>query len=147
MKWIWGIWTWLNPRAKFPALIKKHWYCGAWYLHISDLGEQGLYSGSDLDPDPEEVPWPVEGKKIIFNYHHCNLSWSWDEHLIDGLIPAVRVGNRVGLYRVKGRKYHEESFYDGAPWDDGYKVDLELVQVVPVDKIPWLKPAQAVEVA
>ena len=116
---------------RFPLEIKKHWYCGCWYLYLSDLRKAGEYDGTSLNPD--EIRSPAEGK-VAFNPWRTDLIQSNDEsNLIDGLIPAIRFGNTVGLYQQVGYKYRETNFYDGAPWDDGYLVDLKFVRTVEIN--------------
>lgn len=90
----------------FPRTVKRHWYCGAWHLH---RGKEG---------------------RIVFNPFRTGFCGDDTSELIDGLIPAIRVGDRIGLYKQVGQKYRETSFYDGAPWDDGYMVDLRYVRSV-----------------
>lgn len=112
---------------KFPPEKKGHWYCGTWYLHLADLRDQGLYHGTTLDP--RDVETPAEGT-ICFNPCHTGHADSDTSGLIDGLIPAIRVGDEIGLYKQVGPKYRTEAFFDGAPWDDGYHIDLRFVRAI-----------------
>ena len=100
-----------KQRSQFPSKIIGHWYCGAWYLH-------------------NDQPWPVEGK-VMFNPHICGF-WNAKNSsgLVEGLIPALRRGDLVGLYRVESRYRIPGMGSDLACWDDGRKVDLKLVKVV-----------------
>ncbi|KKM63265.1 hypothetical protein LCGC14_1513140, partial [marine sediment metagenome] len=46
------------------------------------------------------------------------------------LVGAILIDGFVGLYEVM-KRYRETAWYDGAPWDDGYKADLRLTEVIP----------------
>ena len=104
--------------SQFPKIIKEHWYCGAWYMYLSDLPG---YKGN-LDPDDVESP---ATDKVAFNHFHAGIYNEDKTGLIDGLIPAIRIGDKIGLYqvtRIKGAGV----WYDGLPWDNGQKIDLKL---------------------
>lgn len=88
------------------------------------------YSGGVTDRDRY-----LEEGRFTFDPFTCGLSRKssgFDRSgLVDGLIPALRRGDSVGLYRVTDRgRYGKSAFYDGLPWDDGWRVDLELVKIV-----------------
>ena len=54
-----------RDRRKFPQKVIGHWYCGAWYMHLSRLRESGQYSGTNLNPDPDEVSSPAQGRRMF----------------------------------------------------------------------------------
>lgn len=118
--------------TQFPKKIKGHWYCGSWYLYLSDLRDKGEYQGSNLNPD--EIKLPAENE-VAFNHFRTGLSRNDTSWLVDGLIPAIRINDRIGLYRQIGSRYRTSSFYDGAPWDDGYHIDLKFVKSVLVNSL------------
>lgn len=114
-----------NP--EFPRSVNEHWYCGKWYLYLADLHVKGEHRGTTLNP-PD---MPVCATDVVaFNPWRTGHIDNDVSGLVDGLIPAIRIGDKVGLYRQVGRKYRTTSFYDGAPWDDGYHVDLEFVRAI-----------------
>ena len=112
---------------RFPAEVVGHWYCGSWYMYLSDLRDKEKYMGLSLDPKEIESPAPDQ---VAFNPYHTGHARSDTSGLIDGLIPAIRVGDKIGLYKQVGSRYQDTSFYDGLPWDDGYKIDLRFVRSV-----------------
>jgi len=99
-----------KPRS-FPMVVKDLWYCGMWATYKGD-----------------RKVWPIEGE-VIFDVTKVGLTGKDDSGLVDGLIPAIREGDKVGLYRVAAHQPPGNAFYDGAPWDNGYSVDLELVKI------------------
>ena len=118
--------------SRFPRVIKGHWYCGCWYLYLGDLRDSGDYSGTTLDPEDVSSParidvWP---HRLAFNPFHTGHARDDVSALVDGLIPAVRVADKIGLYKQIGRKYRDSAFYDGAMWDDGYKIDLRFIRCI-----------------
>lgn len=121
----------VNKRG-FPKHVKGHAYCVSWYLHISDLRDRGEYRKPSLNPTELE---PFAEDRVAFNHFRMGVHQSSDTTgLIDGLIPAMRLGDRVGLYKVTKDRYRDTSFYDGAMWDDGYMLDLKLVKVIRMPK-------------
>ena len=118
--------------TRFPKEVKGYWYCGEWYLHLSDLHDKGLYDMKRMNSDPAIVETPARDK-VCFNHCRCGFTTFGDSsELIDGLIPAIRVDDKIGLYKQVGRQYCENNFYDGAPWDNGMKIDLEFVRTVEI---------------
>ena len=116
-----------SHRKRFPGLpweIKDLWYCGMWYMYRSDRHKAGEEYRSDY------VKWPIEGK-VLFNPFKCGLCGRDDSGLIDGLIPATRTATHIGLYQVTAHMRPSSAFYDGAPWDNGYTMDLEFVKAIP----------------
>jgi len=71
---------------------------------------------------------------VAFNPWRTGLASRDKSGLVDGLIPAMRIGEAIGLYAVVGDKYQTTAFYDGAMWDDGYHVDLRLVRVITAER-------------
>lgn len=116
-----------GPGAEFPRTVDEHWYCGAWYEYLAKLRDQGAYTGTTMDPP--EIASPANGE-FAFNPWHTGHANPDTTGLIDGLVPAMRLGNRVGLYKQIGPRYRTTSFYDGLPWDDGYFVDLKFVRSI-----------------
>src|SRR4051812_12707463 len=90
----------------FPKAINGLWYCGAWYM---DKSQKGL---------PCFNPW----KTAIIGADHSDC--------IDGLIPAMRIGDKIGLYIRVGKTYWGGGGSDLASWDDGMKIDLKFVKSV-----------------
>lgn len=101
---------WRKP-GSFPLVVKDLWYCGMWAMYKGD-----------------RETWPIEGK-VLFDVTKVGLVGRDESGLVDGLIPAISEGGKVGLYKVTGHYPPRNCFYDGAPWDNGYSVDLELVEV------------------
>lgn len=112
---------------RFPKTVRDHWYCGSWYLYLSGLIDEGKYKQNTLDPEDFSV---TALDKVAFNHHRMGIHNGDVSGLMDGLIPAIQVGTKVGLYRQIGNTHRPSSFYDGASWDDGYKIDLEFVKAV-----------------
>lgn len=113
-----AIWRRGSPQfdGDLPLEINELWYCGKWYLHKSK-------------------EWPVEDE-AMFDPFECDM-WGRgeDSGLIDGLIPAYKKEGWVGLYKIARWIPPSSPFYDGAPWDDGKKVDLKLVKVIPESEL------------
>lgn len=106
----------------FPKEVKDLWYCGMWQTYRGKAHDEGR------EYRFHHTPWPVEGE-VLFNHGRCALYNNDDRGLVDGLIPAIRIGDRIGLYKVVG--YRKAGFwYDGLPWDDGAKIDLEFVRTI-----------------
>lgn len=129
--------TWLQSfvmvrNSEFPRIVPEHWYCGSWYLYLSGLREDGEYNGTSLDP-PDMAVYATD--VVAFNPFRTGHAGGDISGLVNGLIPAIRIGHKVGLYQQVGRKYRTTSFYDGAPWDDGYNVDLKFVRAIPVSEV------------
>ena len=120
---------------EFPQFVQQHWYCGSWYMWLGELRDNGEYEGGNLDPDPA-VLMPFATDKVAFNHFHMGVHGRDGSMLIDGLIPAIRIGDRVGLYKASHR-YRKENFFDGAMWDDGYHVDLSFVRSIPMEDVPY----------
>jgi hypothetical protein len=86
--------------------------------------------------------WMAMEGKPLFNPHHCRewLGFGDNEGLVEGLIPAVRIGDRLGLYHVTAIYRPKSPWHDPAPWDDGKEIDLRLVRVIDL-------PIESVEVS
>jgi hypothetical protein len=78
--------------------------------------------------------WPREGV-FIFNPHETIFK---KRGLVDGLVPAFRRGDYVGLYRCEKTYYGQGmgSHSDWASWDDGKKTDWTLVRIVNQMEVP-----------
>ena len=127
----------------FPLVHRGFWYCGEWYSHRADEQRARRPWRSD------HALWPIEGK-VMLNFHWCYpqiQAGSDDRGLVDGLIPAMRLGDLVGLYEAGRARYLSGTgrHSDLAGWDDGKQVDLTFVRAVPVDQVPRLQevPAEA----
>ncbi len=123
---------WLGSKSHggdFQKEVIEHWYCGAWYLYLGELRDNGLYHGTSMDPS--EIVSPAMNR-VAFNPWHTGHASHDTSGLIDGLIPAIRTGERVGLYEQVGNRYRTTSFYDGAGWDDGYNIDLRFIRSIEV---------------
>lgn len=102
---------WKMPKFKFGWM-----YCIQWCLHLDHLRHAG-----SLTSDPE---CPIEGK-FMFNPYKTVLDGNKD------MIPAIRIGNYIGYYKVIKRYYSpgQGAHSDWAHWDDGLYADLRLVKV------------------
>lgn len=109
-----------------PTEVWGYRYCIEWHCHIGELREKELLRTQE---DFDQIIWPVEDK-ILFDPWLTGHASRVTSRLIDGLIPAKRFGDQVGLYKQVGSKYRDSTFYDGASWDDGYMVDLKFVRLV-----------------
>lgn len=118
--------------SRFPKEVKRYWYCGRWQMHVQSLRDNDEYDGDSLDSDELESP---ARDKVAFNPFRTGHACHDTSNLVDGLIPAIRVDDEIGLYEQVGEKYRKTSFYDGAMWDDGYHIDLKFVCSVPVESI------------
>lgn len=109
---------------RFPLVVKDYWYCGAWYLYRGKCRDEGI--------EPQS---PAEGV-VTFDPFTTGIIWENDKQgLIDGLIPAIRIGDTVGLYEWDGCKYGRGRGYCGAAWDDGYKITLRFVRTVKAESV------------
>lgn len=121
----------------FPLAPEWFWYTGCWSSHRYDELQAGRPWRSS------HAPWPVEGK-IMFNYSWCHGPIDAGQNgrgLVDTLIPAMRLGDLVGLYEVTD---HRRMFgSDRAMWDDGIEVQLGFVRTAPVTDVPRLQPLPA----
>lgn len=124
------LWRRFQKTTDFPRTIKQHWYCGEWYIYLDDLRKEGKYSGTSLDPDAPR--WAIG--KFAFNPFRTGHASRNTSGLIGGLIPAIQIGDEVGLYRQIGNKYRTGFWYDGCSWDDGYQIDLEFVRSIPASE-------------
>lgn len=127
--------AWLRSRflrhdSRFPRKVIGHWYCGCWYLHLADQIENGE-NIREFNGEAADKHSPADGK-VAFNHYRCGIHGTDKTGLICGLIPAIRFGQTVGLYRVTRGSYQIQAFYDGAIWDDGGRVDLEFVKTCEV---------------
>lgn len=111
----------------FPNRIDGYWYCGGWYMYLADLRDAGKYNGTSLDPP--DIPSPAVDR-VAFNPFHTGHAHECTNGLVDGLVPCIRIGKRVGLYEQIGGKYRDTSFCDGLSWDDGFKIDLKFVRSI-----------------
>jgi hypothetical protein len=103
----------------FPMTEKEYWYCGMLVLYKEELRKAGV----------TELPeFPLDGR-FMFDHFKCALFNQDDSALIDGLIPAIRNGKSIGLYKV-AKERRPGGWYDGAPWDNGFTLDLELVRIL-----------------
>lgn len=117
----------------FPLEYRGFWYTGSWVSHRYDEQQ------ADREWRSDHVRWPVEGK-FMFNYTWCRSQVHQgrsDRGLVDGLVPAMRLGDKVGLYKVIN--WHRMPGSDRAMWDDGIEIDLEFVKSVPVAQVPSLQ--------
>lgn len=108
----------------FPMEKKGYWYCGKYYSfrhnecsHMTRVEFEGL-----------DLPF---NRKVMFDPWIMGLAGGGDDTsgLVEGLIPAIRAGEYVGLYEVV-KNHPPERGYEGAGWDDGRKVDLRFVKKV-----------------
>jgi len=105
-----------------PKVVKDYWYCGEWYLYREKEKKEGREYRS------AHTPWPVEGK-VVFNHHRCLFDKDREDVLVDGLIPAIKIGDKVGLYEKTGGK-SPGFWHDSLPWDDGVRIELTLRKVI-----------------
>jgi hypothetical protein len=112
----------IKGHAPFPKEFKDLWYCGMWQTYREEAHNEGN------EYRFQHTPWPVEGE-VLFNHGRCDLYNNDKRGLVEGLIPAIRFGDRIGLYRVVGHR-RGGMWYDGASWDDGANIDLEFVRTI-----------------
>ncbi len=123
-----GLYLTLREKKEAPGPfipeVNKYWYCGEWYMYRSAIHDRYL-TGSDEEYRGDYMQWPVEGKILFDPFSVGLVGFAEDEfRLIDGLIPAMRVGDRIGLYRITYHHPPRSRNYDGLSWDNGCKVDL-----------------------
>ncbi len=114
---------------KFPLKVIKYWYTGRWYLYRSDLNDKGLEARSDY------VEYPIEGM-FMFNPYKCGLCGHDNDSkngLIEGLVPAYKEGNKIGLYKLV-KQYSSNCGSDRLDWDNGMYADFVLVKIIKVKK-------------
>lgn len=99
----------VNRNSSFPKSIKGLWYCGMWFKDRNKFLFQ-------------------EENTVSFNPHTTGMLGRDTSGLINGLVPAVRIGNDIGLYRVT--RYSGAAHCHGnlPAWDNGEVVDLEFVK-------------------
>ncbi len=115
--------TWWELRnSPFPKEVKDFWYTGSYYSFVSD-GIRGL---------GVELPC----KQFMFNPFRMEMvGYPQRSYRIDGLIPAMRIGNKVGLYSLADRRSaYSSSMPDLATWDDGLKGNFRLEKIITVDE-------------
>jgi len=111
-------------KSPFPKTVKGYWYTGRWYMYRADLRSEGKEHRSD------HTEWPIEDK-IMFNPFKVGLCGRDASGLIDGLIPAIRKDNMIGLYKIVS-EYRMPGGSDLAMWDNGMEVNLKFVKSIEV---------------
>lgn len=120
-------WGWF-PEVLFMPEVKGYPYCIKLYMKNCDLNRRR----EDFADIVNDLPYPLEGE-FFFNWRKCGFAaFSSKGHLVDGLIPAIRKGNLVGLYEVVNRYTPRGSGSDLLAWDDGKVADLRLVRCIKV---------------
>lgn len=132
----------LSPKTAFPKKIlgveySLNWHCSGYRL-------------CSIEGDHATVQWPVE---LDAKWHRpvsemivCRpsavaaaLKGKDADGLIDGLLPTLRLGKLVALYRVENFRIKRRSpWYDGLDWDNGSLVDLVFEMTVEASQLPWL---------
>ena len=121
--------------ALFPAEKKDWWYCGKWQMYRHDEQDAGRPYFTREEP---KMPLPPYLDRFMINPFNPDgygvIFEEWQpEYEIACLIKEHEGKKWVGLYSA-GWRYRTTSFYDGAPWDDGYHVDLILTRVIPFEE-------------
>ncbi len=120
----WILWCkFKNNTGLFPSTIDEVWYCGKWYTYKSSCYDDNI-----------PPRWPVEDQ-IMFNPYECGVAGfrgGTAPGLIDGLIPAIIIDGKIGLYELTKVEPPSNSFYDGAMWDDGHHAWFKFVKSVPL---------------
>lgn len=120
-------WGWF-PEVLFMPEVTRYAYCIKLYLKNCDLNR---WNQSYVDT-VNYLAYPLEGE-FFFNWRKCGITIrSSSDHLVDGLIPAMRKGNWVGLYKVTKHYTPRNSGSDRLHWDDGMEVNLKLVRCIKV---------------
>lgn len=94
-----------NP---FPFKVVDLWYCGMWYKYR----EKPLFA---IEGEPCFDPFTTVERKTC-----C----------IDDLVPVMRIGDSVGLYKVESMCNDKHASGDLALWDNGKLVTLSFVRAV-----------------
>lgn len=128
--------------TEFPAEVLDYWYCGSWYMYLSELRDSGEYTGTTANPENDIVASPREGTKICFNPWRMGWLKSDKSGLVEGLVPAIRIGDEIGLYRVVRGPYGGGGC--NASWDDGKYVDLKFIRCISYIK-PQAEPQESAE--
>lgn len=114
--------------SEFPPYIIDHWYCG-WIMDVDNLRREGM----EIEKWSQSgIPFPPEDGSIAFNPWTTGIINNDTTECIDGLIPAIKMDGRIGLYEVTNIS-HPGMHYDGAPWDDGKRVTLKFVKSIKND--------------
>lgn len=112
----------------FQLVVKDHWYTGRWYMWICKHGD--LEYGDSLSGDKANKVSPADDE-LAFNWRRCGINSDDTSNLIDGLIPAMRVGAKIGLYKLTNKPKRRTSLTsDLAGWDDGMYVNLKFVKSI-----------------
>ena len=152
MKYVRPIWRWLfsppyittarwRAKLKMPKEVNRWWYCGEWYAHRNEEMKAGRPYIEEFSPYKNLIPFPPYEGKFMFRPEQLDFEYPAEhpevERELEGstnklpLVGAIKIDGYVGLYEIT-RRYRESAWYDGAPWDDGYRVDLCLVEVIPL---------------
>jgi hypothetical protein len=123
---------------RFPRKIENHRYCYEWYSYVVELRQADRFL-----TDVKSIPFPVESR-VLFDPWRCALGTKCESGLIDGLIPAIRLGNYIGLYRITSDVRITDNTYHPRSWDDGHIVSLSFVKRV---RVPVVKPKLKVRVS
>lgn len=124
-----------QARRKMPKKVKDWWYSGQWYMYRSD--EEAAGRPYKVESEPLIPLPPYEGKFMFtteqllgeshfFHPEEPGSSTASSNGL--PLVAAIKINGYIGWYRVTSR-HGKSSWYDGLPWDDGYKADLVLADV------------------
>ena len=113
----------------FPLIVKGHGYGIAWSMLLHSQKEVEIKRG-DTSESSKFLPLsPAEGK-VAFAHHNVGLYGSDKSGLVDGLIPAIKIKGKVGLYELV-KRYKRSSFTsDPASYDDCMEVDLKFIKSV-----------------
>jgi hypothetical protein len=115
----------------FPLKVIGHWYTGAWYGQVCATNVIG--AGESMSGDKANTVSPAENE-MAFNWRRCGISSSDTSNLIEGLVPAMKIGDTLGLYKVIKPAYLRSSLLsDPAGWDDCREIDLQFVKTVTLD--------------
>lgn len=135
MRWIRKL-LWNLMRPGFPVEVKGYWYCERWQnyqRHLARSVGSEYFNGWDKERLPDSpMDHPSVDGVMGFNPHRTGIIGNDRSGLVDCLIPAIRIGDRVGLYRIVREPYYEFGgpHSDWATWDDGKHLDLRLAKTV-----------------
>jgi len=153
MKYVRPPWQWLfltpyittarwRAKLKMPKEVNRWWYCGEWHHHRNKEMNAGRPYMEESSPYKNRIPFPPYEGMFMFRPEQLQLDFKYPiehpevERELEGsinnlpLVGAILIDGFVGLYEVM-KRYRETAWYDGAPWDDGYKADLRLTEVIP----------------
>lgn len=113
----------------FPLTVKGHGYCIAWSILLHSQKEVEIKRGDTSESDKFSRLSPAEDK-VAFAHHNVGFYSDDKSGLIDGLIPAIKIKGKVGLYELVDRYKRSNFTSDPASYDDCMEVDLKFIKSI-----------------